>query len=1031
MRIHVLSGTFVCAVVALAVPAMAQEMKFTDATAAVGLPAPDWPSPGGGQVTWGDYDGDGHEDLLVGCSRLYRNSGPPGYTFTQTLTLAGGNGGIWADVDNDGDLDIFCTSGTNVFYLNNGDGTFTNATASAGLLNRGCQAYDGNCGCTASDAWCPWTSWPFTAAAWGDFDADGFVDLYVGNYETWNGSNVLCWPDFLYRNNGNGTFTDASWSSGVRNSDGDASVDEDFATHPEEDRRCVRGVVWGDYNNDNRLDVYVSNYRIMPNTLWENQGNGTFRNVADSKGCATADATGDQGHTLGSDWGDMDNDGDLDLYTADLAHQIYWLALGHDASALYRNNGSGAGYGFTNIRPSSGMEQMSTARNDWTETTPTWGDADNDGDLDIFVSQIYMYSSYFSRMYRNNGTSAGITTFTDMDNYWADCPADPKQSPGPASHCTKNWYNFSAAWADYDEDGDLDLAWSGSHYWVACEDSDSDGSGECQYHGMSEPEKPSCNVSDPNTWCQPQWLHLYRNDSSNGNHWLEVKLRGTKPGNNRAGIGARVTAVVGGTSMMREVEGGTGYHSTQNSLRVHFGLGSATVVNQLIVRWPDGTESILSDVAADQILELTDNPCVTEICNGRDDDCDSLVDEGFADADGDGSAFCVDCDEANASIHPGAADACDGIDQDCDGVDGTGHDADRDHYSTVCSPVDCNDSNPNVNPGHAEVPYNQLDDDCSPATRDDDLDGDGHFVLAANIPPVADLASGETPVTNGGVSGSYTSTRVSDNVYETLTEALSGTGASKQSALEHRWTIPVTAGQAHVFKVEAFHSANSEGDDFVFSYSTDGTNFTTMLTVTKTADDHAAQSFALPASLPASVTIRAVDADRTLRKSAVADTLSVDRLWIETTPPSDCNDVDPLAFPGAAERCNGADDDCDTAVDDGAGPPSATLGLSFAGDRSAMAWTPNPGASTYDVVKGDLAALRGSAGDFGSSLAACVENNSPDAASSDAVSPGPSAAWYYLVRTFGCAQNGTYDDGAISQQGSRDAEIGTSASACP
>jgi hypothetical protein len=1009
----------------------AQEMRFVNQTTAAGFPVPNWPSPGGGQITWGDYNGDGYEDILIGCAYLYRNSGPPGYTFTQVLTLNGGNGGTWADIDNDGDLDIFCTSGVNSLWINNGDGTFANTTTSAGLLNQGCQAYEGSCGCTSADSWCPWTSWPFTGAAWGDYNADGFVDLYVGNYETWGPNNVLyCWPDFLYRNNGNGTFTNVSTASGIRDADGDGVVDEDYSTHPEEDRRCVRGVTWGDYNSDNRLDVYISNYRIMPNTLWENQGGGTFRNVADQKGCATADAVGDQGHTLGSDWGDMDNDGDLDLYTADLAHQVYWYAFGHDASALYRNNGAASGYNFTNIRPQSGMEQMSLSRNDWTETTPTWGDADNDGDLDIFVSQIYMYSNYTSKMYRNNGTSSGITTFSDMDDFYAQCPTDPKLSPTAGSHCLKTWYTFSAAWADYDNDGDLDLATSGSDYWVACEDSDGDSLGECQYRDMPEAQKPSCTISDPNTWCQPQYFHLYKNVSNNGNHWLELKLRGTKPGNNRAGIGARVTAIVGGTSMMREVSGGTGYHSTQNSLRVHFGLGSATVVNQLLVRWPDGTETTQNDVAADQVLEVTDNPCTLEVCNGRDDDCDSLVDEGFADADGDGSAFCVDCNDAAPTIHPGAPDSCDGVDQDCDGVDGTGHDADHDHYSTVCPPIDCNDTDPNVNPGRAEVPYNQVDDDCSAATRDDDLDQDGYFVLAANIPPVADLASGETAVTNGGITGSYIATHVADNVYEVVTEAVSGTGASKQSALEHRWTIPVSTGQAHVFKVEAFHSANSEGDDFVFAYSTDGTTFNTMLTVAKTADDNNAQSFTLPTSLSGNVTIRVLDADRTLRKTAVADTISIDRMWIETTPRSDCNDNDPLAFPGAAERCNGADDNCDGVADNGAGPPPATRGLASS-SKADLVWTATPGGSAYDVVKGDLPALRSSGGDFTSSLLSCVENNSPDTSSTDPASPSIGGAYYYLVRTFGCAQNGTYDEGQPSQQGSRDGEIGASGVACP
>ncbi len=998
-------------------------MKFVDNTTAAGFPA----DHGGGQITWGDYNNDGYEDILIGCRYLYHNSGPPDYTFTLAATLNGGNGGTWADIDNDGDLDIFCTSSTNNLWINNGDGTFTNTTSSAGLSNLGCQAYDGDCGCTSSDSWCPWTRWPFTAAAWGDYNADGYIDLYIGNYETWQDTSVHCWPDFLYLNNGDGTFTDASWSSGIRNADGDGNVDEKFSTNPEEDRRCVRGVTWGDYNNDNKYDVYISNYRIMPNTLWQNNGSGTFSNVAAEKGCARADTTGDEGHTLGSDWGDMDNDGDIDLYTADLAHQVYWYFLGHDASALYRNNGSGSSYSFTNIRPDTGMEQMSTARNDWTETNPVWADADNDGDLDIFVSQIYMYSNYFSKMYRNNGTSSGITTFTDMDNYYSDCPFDPKQSPAPGSHCMKTWYTYSAAWADYDNDGQMDLALSGSDYWVSCEDTDSDGTGECQYHNIPDPDKPHCNTADANTWCQPQWFHLYRNVTTNSNHWIEVKLTGTNPGNNRAAIGARVTAVAGGKSMIREVSGGTGYHSTQNSLRVHFGLGSAATVDQLIVRWPDGTEIVLYDIAADQIMEVTDNPCVDETCNGRDDDCDGTVDEGFEDADDDGSAFCVDCDDANPSIHPGAADDCDGTDQNCDGADGTGNDNDDDHYSSVCPPIDCDDSNANINPGMPETPYNQLDDDCDTGTPDDDLDDDGYHVLEVNIPKLADVTSGESAVTNGGISGSHSDTHLSDNVYERITEQITGSGAKRISQLEHRWTIPVSVGQSHLFKLEAYHSANSEGDDFDFAYSTDGTNFTTMLTVTKTADDDTVQTYTLPSSISGDVTIRALDRDRTQGNYA-ADVISVDRMWIETTPISDCNDIDPLAYPGAPERCNAQDDDCDGTVDDSAGPPEKTAGLKLP-EKTRIIWTTTPGGTSYDVVKGDLLLLVSSEGDFTSSLLDCLENDSSDTEAFDMIDPPVGEGYYYLVRTFGCSQNGTYDDG--TEVSPRDSEINASSNACP
>ncbi|MBK9386862.1 MAG: S8 family serine peptidase [Planctomycetes bacterium] len=142
-------------------------------------------------------------------------------------------------------------------------------------------------------------------------------------------------------------------------------------------------------------------------------------------------------------------------------------------------------------------------------------------------------------------------------------------------------------------------------------------------------------------------------------------------------------------------------------------------------------------------------------------------------------------------------------------------------------------------------------------------------------------ASAETTVA-GGRSGTFASTIGSDNVYESLTEVLSaGSSSRRYSYLEHRWTVNVAGGTNPVFFVEAHRTANSEGDNFVFAYSTDGVNFTTMLTVTKTADDNTAQSFALPTGLTGTVTIRVQDADRTRRRT-VLDTLYVDDLYLRT-----------------------------------------------------------------------------------------------------------------------------------------------------
>ena len=284
-------------------------------------------------AAWGDYDGDGDQDLYVvnygSANKLYRNNGNG--TFTEVGVSAGvadtgnGNGAAWGDYDNDGDLDLYLTNnGTNRLYRNNGNGTFTEVGAAAGVANVGYGI----------------------GTAWGDYDNDGDLDLYVVNYGSAN---------LLYRNNGNGTFTEVGVAASVNNAgtgyaaawgdyDNDGDLDLYLANNGTANRLYRNngngtftevgaaagvadagsgfGVAWGDYDNDGRLDLYLTNFG-QPNRLYRNNGNGTFTEVGAAAG------VDDGGNGVGTAWGDYDGDGDLDLYM-----------VNQGTNRLYRNNGN-------------------------------------------------------------------------------------------------------------------------------------------------------------------------------------------------------------------------------------------------------------------------------------------------------------------------------------------------------------------------------------------------------------------------------------------------------------------------------------------------------------------------------------------------------------------------------------------------------------------------------------------------------------------------------------------------------------------
>jgi hypothetical protein len=501
----------------------------------------------GNFFSWGDFDNDDHQDLLVNGKRLFRNSGPPEYVFTDVTSHAGidrpVNSGVFGDYDNDGWMDIFCGGGygsrdhpetPDILWRNDRDGTFTDVTDLVGGIS---------------------DTFPSVAGGWSDVDRDGSLDLYIVNYE--NGT-YQGYPDHFWYNNGDGTFRNATTTSGMN----------------EYDRPLQgRGISFTDFDNDGFIDAYVSNYRITPNYLYHNQKNGTMQEAAEQFGVeghgndhpVTQDGPY-YGHSLGSSWGDLDNDGDMDLWVTNLAHKDAWRGPICDDSYLFENQGPEHGFQFVDVRENSGIPIKDIpggilGDGDELMVSSALADYDNDGDLDLFLPQIYSDVSYaYSYLYSNEGE----ITFTDASG----------------DSGVRVWNTYGSAWCDYNEDGWIDLVTGGGNW---------DGDVGRVVNSA---------------------IHLYQNDGASiepGRKWLEVDLKGRE--SNNAAVGTRVVVQVDTSgdgvydlSMMREVNGGTASCGQQDSMILHFGLGDIVHDVRITTKWPMGREIVMEDIEPNTVI---------------------------------------------------------------------------------------------------------------------------------------------------------------------------------------------------------------------------------------------------------------------------------------------------------------------------------------------------------------------------------------------------------------------------------------------
>ena len=494
--------------------------RFANVAPALGLDTFDMC---GGAVA-DDFDNDGYLDIVVstwdprGQIRYFRNNRDG--TFTERtaeaglLGLYGGLNLVQADYDNDGDVDLLVLRGAwlraagrhpNSLLRNDGAGTFTDVTFDAGLGE---------------------AHYPSPTAAWGDYDNDGDLDLYVGN----ESSRALAAPSQLFRNNGDGTFTDVAEAAAVTNF------------------RYAKAAVWGDYDGDGLQDLYVSNYR-GDNRLYRNTGRGFFIDEAQRLGVA-----GPTGSFPAWFW-DVDNDGFLDLYvsayTAGIEH-LAASALGGSAatetSRLYRGTNRGR---FLEVSGRYGLTEPTAAMGS------NFGDLDNDGYPDFYLGTGYppYHSVMPNVMYRNrNGRGFSNVTYA-----------------GGFGHLQKG---HGVVFADLDNDGDQDVF---------------------QQMGGAFPGDRFGNA-------------LYENPGF-GNHWITIALEGVR--SNRSAIGARIRAVVVDEesgrrrSIYRHVNSGGSFGG--NPLRQTLGLGQASRIERLEIRWPaTGVTQAFADVPADRAIHVVE-----------------------------------------------------------------------------------------------------------------------------------------------------------------------------------------------------------------------------------------------------------------------------------------------------------------------------------------------------------------------------------------------------------------------------------------
>ena len=500
-----------------------------------------------------DYDNDGDIDIYVNTeyhgenqgNRLFENDGSGNFIDVAVERgvdnkYALGRGASWGDYDNDGDMDLIVSNlpssgGTKIppttlfknLLIETGSANFRNATIESNLFRANVKEDReiGGIGNTGA------------GVAWADYDNDGDLDLYwkCADYDIDNA---------LFRNNGDGTFTDVTEEAGAGIIDLVAEAGSQGSPN------------WTDVNQDGWIDLLVTN-EGSEKILFLNQENGTFKNITRSFRAPSGTVFLNPGNANGACIGDIDNDGDMDVFlpTADQSNRLYISLLSDTGSLSYKD-----------ISLSSGIDHKSGARG------CTMGDFDNDGLIDIYVNngglqntlindvinlpifvQFYIaIEPAYNKLFQNNGD----LTFSDVTK---------------TSGTEVLGIGSGVGNADLDDDGFLDLFLTNRTFYNS---------------------DKQITESDRN--------YLLRN-KGNGNNWIKIELTGTKSNTNA--YGARVKVMAGGSIQYREHTSAHGYNSA-NDYRLHFGLANEESIDTIEIIWPSGERQLLTDVAVNQTLSI-------------------------------------------------------------------------------------------------------------------------------------------------------------------------------------------------------------------------------------------------------------------------------------------------------------------------------------------------------------------------------------------------------------------------------------------